>query len=91
MMTLKKERVASVKDATRLRSKSNYNKIGFNPRTRKGCDLYDDDMKEFLKVSIHAPVKDATGFCFHLHGGDPVSIHAPVKDATATPTHRQTC
>ena len=38
MMTLKKERVASVKDATRLRSKSNYNKIGFNPRTRKGCD-----------------------------------------------------
>ena len=40
MMTLKKERVASVKDATRLRSKSNYNKIGFNPRTRKGCDTY---------------------------------------------------
>ena len=60
MMTLKKERVASVKDATRLRSKSNYNKIGFNPRTRKGCDPKILPAFNPRKVSIHAPVKDAT-------------------------------
>ena len=82
MMTLKKERVASVKDATRLRSKSNYNKIGFNPRTRKGCDGNPNTPADVLTVSIHAPVKDAT-----ISGafGDvilKVSIHAPVKDAT---------
>ena len=32
----------------------------FNPRTRKGCDLYPAILLQFYFVSIHAPVKDAT-------------------------------
>ena len=34
--------------------------IGFNPRTRKGCDFQSDAEAGTLFVSIHAPVKDAT-------------------------------
>ena len=34
------------------------------------------------KVSIHAPVKDATGMPSGKDSGGEVSIHAPVKDAT---------
>jgi len=34
-------------------------------------------------VSIHAPVKGATGVVRRLAFGGPVSIHAPVKGATA--------
>ena len=32
----------------------------FNPRTRKGCDYLADEIAKANKVSIHAPVKDAT-------------------------------
>ena len=34
---------------------------GFNPRTRKGCDIRDFAKELDITVSIHAPVKDATG------------------------------
>ena len=55
----------------------------FNPRTRKGCDkaieYYFDKTK---RVSIHAPVKDATLFVEIDRSALDVSIHAPVKDAT---------
>ena len=34
--------------------------ISFNPRTRKGCDLLPVLDLLISKVSIHAPVKDAT-------------------------------
>ena len=59
------------------------NLYGFNPRTRKGCDLFCRIIfAPECHVSIHAPVKDATrlrqGFRLSLV----VSIHAPVKDAT---------
>ena len=37
---------------------------GFNPRTRKGCDEYNDVLAGLEKVSIHAPVKDATYIVF---------------------------
>ena len=56
---------------------------GFNPRTRKGCDII-----LFLPltcqrlVSIHAPVKDATSASYTISKKYRVSIHAPVKDAT---------
>ena len=33
---------------------------GFNPRTRKGCDIKSFHLLPVYPVSIHAPVKDAT-------------------------------
>ena len=35
-----------------------------------------------IKVSIHAPVKDATADLQQMKKEQTVSIHAPVKDAT---------
>ena len=35
-------------------------KVSFNPRTRKGCDIAGLLSLLRRKVSIHAPVKDAT-------------------------------
>ena len=58
--------------------------IGFNSRTREGCDQYDFMfVKCFCVVSIHAPAKGATytkneRLVLYL-----VSIHAPAKGATA--------
>ena len=37
-----------------------WNLLCFNPRTRKGCDLLPVLDLLISKVSIHAPVKDAT-------------------------------
>jgi len=57
---------------------------GFNPRAREGRDvrLTHEQWYE-AKVSIHAPVKGATG-AVRLPVLKPlVSIHAPVKGATA--------
>ena len=47
----------------------------FNPRTREGCDIVLSDISESLKkISIHAPVKGATGLakygdaeCWHFN------------------------
>ena len=36
------------------------NLYGFNPRTRKGCDVNKTKLMIDIRVSIHAPVKDAT-------------------------------
>ena len=38
----------------------------FNPRTRKGCDGRDNLRLSGYQVSIHAPVKDATGMSISL-------------------------
>ena len=57
----------------------------FNPRTREGCDVGDDDDDRCDEIiSIHAPVKGATA-ADHLAGlaVHHISIHAPVKGATA--------
>ena len=56
----------------------------FNPRSREGSDLV--IYSRFLNqlVSIHAPVKGATGFSACKIGVGLVSIHAPVKGATFT-------
>ena len=58
--------------------------VGFNPRTRKGCDAVETTMACALSVSIHAPVKDATLLRSGATPSSGVSIHAPVKDATHT-------
>ena len=55
----------------------------FNPRPREGGDKAEEEALAAEKVSIHAPVKEATSVaalncCLGL-----VSIHAPVKEATA--------
>ena len=56
----------------------------FNPRTRKGCDHdHTEATHHEYDVSIHAPVKDATGYRPERSDARNVSIHAPVKDATA--------
>ena len=43
------------------------NLYGFNPRTRKGCDVNKTKLMIDIRVSIHAPVKDATFSCHLLH------------------------
>ena len=51
---------APVKDATcNIFTQSDYI-FGFNPRTRKGCDIFNLYCTGIFIVSIHAPVKDAT-------------------------------
>ena len=56
--------------------------MSFNPRTRKGCDLFFTQDWAASTVSIHAPVKDATTLTYDDEHLPMVSIHAPVKDAT---------
>ena len=51
---------APVKDATRNIQATILELLGFNPRTRKGCDIEEDYNNLLTEVSIHAPVKDAT-------------------------------
>ena len=50
---------APVKDATNVLS-FRLTVVGFNPRTRKGCDANRLKDVSVSMVSIHAPVKDAT-------------------------------
>ena len=54
----------------------------FNPRTREGCDNDDTLDSQEKGISIHAPVKDATGRFSSVRTYSGISIHAPVKDAT---------
>ena len=54
----------------------------FNPRAREGRDIRIGPFVLFEFVSIHAPVKGATGGVDVLPGFPRVSIHAPVKGAT---------
>ena len=53
---------APVKDETGYTAAPYDFMIGFNPRTRKGCDTVIALKDNVLTVSIHAPVKDATFF-----------------------------
>ncbi len=57
-------------------------KIGFNPRTHKGCDAVSATSTVRIVVSIHAPIKDATNAYKVDFESNGVSIHAPIKDAT---------
>ena len=55
----------------------------FNPRTREGCDLLAYLANKYRKISIHAPVKGATGAgVTKITKLIAISIHAPVKGAT---------
>ena len=52
---------APVKGATVRTMLTTPESLGFNPRTRKGCDLFLLPLQHFtIVVSIHAPVKGAT-------------------------------
>mgnify|MGYP007115093482 CR=1 FL=1 len=58
--------------------------LGFNPRTRAGCDTNTIAAPGMVyAVSIHAPVQGATSAASVVFmAGDEVSIHAPVQGAT---------
>jgi len=57
---------------------------GFNPRPREGGDSVYHYPRHQPRVSIHAPVKGATGDDMEYLLYAAVSIHAPVKGATRT-------
>ena len=55
----------------------------FNPRSREGSDVILPLVAgDRYDVSIHAPVKGATGYELNEGLRSGVSIHAPVKGAT---------
>ncbi len=58
-------------------------RTGFNPRSREGSDQNPQGGSHGENVSIHAPVKGATGMAYIEGLYDFVSIHAPVKGATS--------
>ena len=61
----------------------------FNPRSREGSDLrLVADLFCLVAISIHAPVKGATGILSPSAGGEIISIHAPVKGATCSSSRR---
>ncbi len=60
-----------------------HNQSCFNPRTREGCDHTLNGFVAEPIVSIHAPVKGATGTVIIQYQASRVSIHAPVKGATS--------
>ena len=62
----------------------------FNPRICKRCDTFTSHLFGWIRVSIHASVKDATGNWIKDRGYFNVSIHASVKDATWMPIHSWT-
>ena len=57
-------------------------RLGFNPRAREGRDQYLGTNPDTLAVSIHAPVRGATGHAYGFRVALFVSIHAPVRGAT---------
>ena len=59
----------------------------FNPRTREGCDDGRRLAGHRFVISIHAPVKGATGCLATLVWSCLISIHAPVKGATRWGSH----
>ncbi len=55
----------------------------FNPRTPAGCDHGPEGpTRHRSHVSIHAPLRGATGRCWVCHRCGAVSIHAPLRGAT---------
>ena len=65
-----------------LRDRGPYRDYDFNPRTREGATVEKRSPRRFIRISIHAPVKGATGSLFIRSGTERFSIHAPVKGAT---------
>ena len=59
-----------------------YFHISFNPRSYERSDEYKLGITGEFKVSIHAPTKGATSYCYCDVVGLAVSIHAPTKGAT---------
>ena len=57
--------------------------INFNPRSRKGSDVYDfGDITYNREISIHAPARGATAFEDLNLEKYRISIHAPARGAT---------
>ena len=56
--------------------------LAISPRSREGSDVLPWLPILFLSISIHAPVKGATGLQVLACGHVDISIHAPVKGAT---------
>jgi len=60
-----------------------FNNLGFNPRTREGCDVRDERFCfKHQNVSIHAPARGATPIVTAGNTIIGVSIHAPARGAT---------
>mgnify|MGYP006924289578 CR=1 FL=1 len=55
---------------------------GFNPRTRKGCDIYTITLCYDMLCFNPRTRKGCDDNCRYGQVIEPVSIHAPVKDAT---------
>ena len=71
-----------MRGATQRSLRINAHRGSFNPRTREGCDSMCTEFRNKIRVSIHAPVRGATGAGFEGEGLEEVSIHAPVRGAT---------
>ena len=72
------------REGSDLRSVDSFSsKFDFNPRSREGSDAKLASQGDIIPISIHAPVKGATGLRHFLIHHVKISIHAPVKGATA--------
>ena len=54
----------------------------FNPRSRMGSDMTDEEYTEMFDISIHAPAWGATGQFQRIGRVHRISIHAPAWGAT---------
>ena len=57
----------------------------FNPRTHAGCDSREQLLRNYWRVSIHAPTQGATLTDALAGYATTVSIHAPTQGATNYP------
>ena len=64
--------------------------VSFNPRPRAGGDGIDDEGRDVIGVSIHAPARGATGEVARHRDHERVSIHAPARGATRAGRTRST-
>ena len=71
-----------MKGATPAAGGPESSRSNFNPRSREGSDVNLVFGHVLEDISIHAPVKGATGLFRCLMHPDVISIHAPVKGAT---------
>ena len=54
----------------------------FNPRSRKGSDVYEQNKYHEAGISIHAPARGATAYVQGKQHDSGISIHAPARGAT---------
>ena len=73
---------APVKDATSGGGGGGAVYQSFNPRTRKGCDLFLMVKRQLLRSFNPRTRKGCDGYTALYMAKEKVSIHAPVKDAT---------